>query len=421
VARTRPDRRLSLPEARRIALRAQGFGPPRPAKVGLAQVRKVVDRLGAVQIDAVNVVVRSHELPLFSRLGPYDRALFDRWLVGRREGFDYLAHAASYVPVALEPQLRWRMSLMAAHKRWLAFRHETEERHPGYVERVRAEVAERGPLTFGELEDPARGPRRTEADSLPGDRWWDPRPSAGKGVLEWLWRMGELAVAERRANFERAYDVAERVVPAEVRAIPTPAPEDAWRVLVRRSMQALGVAWTRDVADVFRLPVATTKVRLRELAEEGEVVPVEIEGTDEAAWLLVGARSTPVTARALLSPFDSLLWERTRNVRLFGFRHSFEIYVPEPQRVYGYYVLPFLLDERIVARVDLKADRAAGALAVRGAYAEDGVDARSVAGALAGELRAMAGWLGLDTVRVNDRGDLAPALRRALTTRSPST
>jgi uncharacterized protein YcaQ len=409
---------VSVVEARRIALRAQGFGAARPASPNLGHVRRVLDRLGALQIDAVNVLVRSHELPLFARLGAYDRALFDRLFVERRLAVDTIAHAASFVPVELYPLLRWRMAANAAHPRWIASRHAVEERLPGYVGRVLAEIAERGPLTFGELADPARGPRRTEATANPGDIWWNPRPSTGKHVLEGLWRAGEVAVAERRAGFERAYDLPERVIPAGVREAPVPEPTDAWRELVRRSVRTLGVGWARDIADVFRLPVAVTKARLRELVDAGEVTPVAVEGSTELAYLDPAARARPVSARALLSPFDSLLWERTRNVRLLGFRHSFEIYVPAAQRTYGYYVLPFLLDEAIVARVDLKADRAGHALLVRAAHHEDGVSPAAVAGALADELHAMAGWLGLDRVVVDDVGDLAPELRRSVSTQA---
>ena len=412
---------LSLVEARWMALRAQGFGAAQPARPNLGHARRLLDRLGALQIDAVNVLVRSHELPMYSRLGPYDRRILDRLIVERREAFDYIGHAASYLPVDLHPLLRWRMATNAAGPRWIAGLHQLEQRMPGYVDRVRAEVAERGPLTFGELADPARGPRRTKANAQPGMVWWDPRPSVGKGVLEGLWRAGELAAAERRGGFERAYDLPERVIPASVLAAPTPAPVDAWRILVRRAVRSLGVGWARDIADVFRLPVAVTKARLRELVEAGELSVVTVEGSTEPAYLDPDARARPVEARALLSPFDSLLWDRVRNVRLLGFRHSFEIYIPAPKRVYGYYVLPFLLDEAIVARVDLKADRAGGALLVRAAHLEDGSRPAAVAGRLAGELTLLATWLGLDRVVVDDRGDLASSLRGALSTARATT
>jgi uncharacterized protein len=404
---------LSLAEARRIALRAQGFGTPRPAKPNLGHVRRLVDRVTSLQIDAVNVLVRSHELPAFSRLGPYDRRLLDRFIVERREAFDYLGHAASYLPVDLYPLLHWRMVERAADRRRIEALRLLEQRTPGYVDQVLADVAGRGPLTFGELTDPGRRPRRTSADSNAGQIWWNPRPSVGKAVLQGLWATGQLAVAERRPGFERAYDLPERVIPADVLAAPVPDPIDAWRALVRRAVRSLGVGWARDIADVFRLPVAVTRARLGELVETGEVSVVTVEGSTERAYLDPGSSSRPVSAQALLSPFDSLLWDRVRNVRLLGFRHSFEIYVPAPKRIYGYYVLPFLLDEAIVARVDLKAERAAGVLAVRAAHLADGHDPATVAGALAAELATMAGWLGLDRVVVDDRGDLAPTLRAA--------
>lgn len=387
----------------------------------MRHVRATVEALGAVQIDAVNVLVRSHYLPLFSRLGPYDRAAFDRLAYREAGAFETLAHAASYVPIGLHGALRWRMEQHARNRYWVAGQAAIEARNPGYVDRVLREVAERGPLAFNELTDPARRERPATRYAASTLLWWGPRPSDGKHVLDGLWREGRLAVAGRTPSFERRFDLTERVLPREVVDAPPVSPDDAQRALVLHAARALGIGWVKDFADFWRLPMATTKVRLGELVEAGELEVAAVEGEVERAYLHPGASTAPVDARALLSPFDSLLWERARNVRLLGFRHSFEIYVPEPKRQYGYYVLPFLLGDALVGRVDLKADRARRALAVRGAFVEAGSTPRDVAGPLAEELGAMASWLGLEEVTgdldVPTRGDLAPALLRALAPR----
>lgn len=402
---------LSPTEARRIALRAQQFGGPRSGgKPSVAQLRRVLRALGAVQLDAVNVLVRSHYLPLYSRIGPYPRQVLDRLTYQRREAFEYWAHAASIVPIELQPALRWRMAGYADNKHWAALRARIERERPGYVAAVLEEIAERGPLAFSDLSDPARREKvktKYAESSLLWYRWSD-----GKSVLEGLFDSGQLAAADRR-GFERRYDLPERVIPAEVLAQPTPSEQDGQRALVLRAAAALGVATVKDVADYFRLPVATTRARLRELIDSGDLQAARVVGWTEPAFLHPGATATEVSARALLSPFDSLIWERTRTERLFGFRHLFELYVKAPNRRYGYYVLPFLLSERLVARVDLKADQRSGTLRVLGAFAEPRAPARQVAGQLAEELRDMAGWLELDAVEVADNGDLSAVLRRA--------
>ncbi|HEX2850737.1 MAG TPA: crosslink repair DNA glycosylase YcaQ family protein, partial [Acidimicrobiales bacterium] len=327
----------------------------------MRHVRATVRDLGAVQIDAVNVLVRSHYLPLFSRLGAYDRALFDRLAYRDRRAFETLAHAASFVPIELHGALRWRMDDQRQSRRWTAAKAAIDARNPGYLDGVLREVAERGPLAFNELTDPARRERPATPYAASTLLWWGPRPSDGKHVLEGLWREGVLAVAGRTASFERRFDLAERVLPEAVRAA-APSRDDAQRQLVLHAARALGVAWLKDLADFFRLPVAATKARVVELVDAGQLLPARIDDTDGRAYLVPNASTRPVAGRALLSPFDSLLWERERNVRLFGFRHSFEIYVPEAKRTYGYYVLPFLLGDRLVARIDLKSDRQHAAL-----------------------------------------------------------
>src|SRR4051794_38971165 len=387
-----PRERLSAGEARRVALAAQGFGSPAPRTL-----RAVLDRVGLIQIDSVNVLVRAHYMPAYSRLGPYRTDLLERasWYAPRRL-FEYWGHEASLLPVAFQPLLRWRMD-RAGQDAWGGVRRVARE-HPDVVARVLESIRERGPVAASELVE--HRPRRSGP-------WWD--WSDVKRACEWLFWSGQITSARRR-NFERLYDVPERVLPREVLAAPTPEPAEAQRELVRIAARALGVAAEPDLRDYFRLPAADAKLRVAELAETGELVPVEVEGWNARAYLDPAARvPRRVEARALLGPFDSLLWERGRTERLFGFRFRLEIYVPAEQRVHGYYVLPFLLGERLVARVDLKADRQAGALLVQAAHAEPGATPET-AEALRGELDRLAEWLGLGDVVVVPRGDLAAAL-----------
>ncbi len=402
---------LSNAEARRIALRAQRLGQPRPHGGPKPQhVRALVSALGAVQLDAVNVLARSHYLTVYSRLGPYRMTLLDELVYKRRAAFEYLGHAASFLPIELHQSVRWRMAARAENKHWLAFQARVERERPGYLAALEREIAERGPLAFGDLSDPARRgrvPTKYSAATLLWYRWSD-----GKSALEGLFEAGRLAAAGRR-GFERLYDLAERVIPPEVLALPTPQPRDGQRALVLHAAGALGVATVRDFADYFRLPAAATRACLRDLVDSGDLQPARVQGWQDGAYLLPGAAGAPVDARALLSPFDSLIWERDRTERLFGFRHSFELYVKAPNRLYGYYVLPFLLGHALVGRVDLKADRDRRTLLVLGAHAEPSVRAGTIVGELVAELREMAGWLELDAIEVSDRGDLASHLRRA--------
>jgi uncharacterized protein YcaQ len=400
-----PRERISAAQARRIALAAQGFADglrDRPSD-GWA-LRRVLARVGLVQIDSVNVLTRAHYLPLFARMGPYDTGLLDRaFMQSPRRLFEYWGHEASLLPVAAHPLLRWRMAC-ASEDAWGGMRRVAQE-HPELVERVLQTVADRGPISASELAaHNGDAPRRSGP-------WWD--WSHTKRALEWLFWSGQVTSARRR-GFERLYDLPERVLPRPVIATPTPDVADAQRELVRIAARALGVATERDLRDYFRLPVADARARVAELVEGGELAPVHVEGWDGAIAYLDPAARIPrrVHARALVGPFDSLVWERPRAERVFGFRYRIEIYVPAPKRVYGYYVLPFLLGDTLVARVDLKADRKAGALLVQAAYAEPGAPPETAA-ELAEELGLMAGWLGLDGVRVVDRGDLAPALAAA--------
>ena len=392
-------RRLSLTQARRTALAAQGFAGARPkGRIDRRHLHRVIGRLRLLQIDSVNVVVRSHYLPVFSRLGAYERELIDREAYRRRTLFEYWAHEASLLPVALQPLLRWRMARGDA---WGRMARMAKEK-PGYVQAVLDEVTERGPLAASELSEPGtrRGP------------WWG--WGDGKATLEWLLWTGQVAVAERR-NFERRYDLTARVLPPEVLAARTPPVEEAHRRLLAHAAAAHGVATARDLADYFRIRVPEARPRLAELVEAGELECVDVEGWGQPGYLHPEARvPRQIDAAALLSPFDSLVFERSRTERLFGFRFRLEVYVPAAQRVHGYYVLPFLLGEHLVARVDVKADRRRRVLLVPGAFAEPSAGDGATAARLAGELIRLAGWLGLDDVEVGDRGDLAPAVRECL-------
>jgi hypothetical protein len=417
VGDPRPRERLTAAQARRVALAAQGFAVPRPAgPVTMRHVQGVVDRVGVVQIDSVNVFSRSHYMPFFSRLGPYDRSLPDRAAARRpRRLVEYWAHEASFVPPSTHRLLRFRME--RAHDEAWGGMIRTARELPGVLADVRAVVADHGPLTAGEIE------RLLEAPG-PRDRSnWGWNWSQTKRALEFLFWSGVISSAGRTGQFERRYDLTERVLPPEVTAAPDLPAADSVRELVRIAARACGIASERCLRDYFRLRPLEARTALSELVEAGELVPVEVAGWGRPAFLHVGARLPRwVRARALLSPFDSLVWERERAEVLFGFRYRIEIYTPAHRRVHGYYVLPFLLADELVARVDLKSDRTAGGgvLRVKAAWAEAGVGPgtprhHEVAAELAAELALTAGWLGLAGVVVEPRGDLAPELAVAVT------
>ncbi|AKT43613.1 winged helix-turn-helix domain-containing protein [Chondromyces crocatus] len=401
--RASPPERLSLAAARRIALHAQGFADPRPTgRVDRRHVRRVVERLGVIQLDSVNVLTRSHFLPFFSRLGPYPSHAIAELAEDRRELFEYWAHEASLLPVDLYPLFRWRME-RAGQEAWGRMKTLGRER-PDFVRAVLDEVTTRGPLPASELSDAGHRPK--------AGMWsW----SDGKTALEWLFWSGQITAAGRRPSFERLYDLPERVLPPLVLTTPVPDPHAAQRSLLLRAARALGVATARDLADYFRIRPPEARPRLAELVELGSLHEVDVEGFGETAYLHPEARAPRrVEASALLSPFDSLVWERNRTERLFGMRLRLEIYTPAEKRVHGYYVLPFLLGETLVARVDLKADRTASTLRVQGAFAEAGHARPEVAAALARELRAMADWLTLERIIIASRGDLARLLARSV-------
>jgi uncharacterized protein YcaQ len=406
---------LTTTQARRIALAATGFTDPRPGGVvDDRHLRRVLHRVGVLQIDSVNVLQRAHYLPLYSRLGPYPTTLLDRAAYGPHKRprsatgsgafggrlFEYWGHAASYLPVELYPLFRWRMSRDHV---WAEVARIGNER-PKLIDWVRDEIAAGGPMTAAELE--ADAPKRS------GNWGWN--WSDAKIVVEWLFWRGEVLVASRNAGFARLYDVPERVLPPDVLARPVPDTPDAHRALVAFSAAALGVATEVELRDYFRLPVAGTRAAIRELVDAGTLVPVAVQGWPKVGYLHGDAKvPRRVAASTLVSPFDPIVWHRDRTERLFDFHYRIEIYVPAAKRVHGYYVLPFLLGDRMAARVDLKADRQAGVLRVPGVFAEPGAPAHT-APALAAELVRLAGWLGLARVDTPVRGDLARAVTTAL-------
>ncbi|MGY4493148.1 winged helix-turn-helix domain-containing protein [Pseudomonas sp. TE3610] len=381
---------LSIAQARRLALAAQGFAPrPRRSALVTGHLLQMVQRLGVLQIDSVNAVVRSHYLPLFSRLGDYPRAMLDDMAWGRgrqRKLFEYWGHEASLLPLELYPAMVWRMARAAQGKGiYKELARFGQEQKP-VLARVLDAVREQGALGAGSLST-----RQVRAGP-----WWD--WSAEKHALEWLFAAGHVTVAGRR-GFERLYDLPERVIPAAVLAKPVPSLAQSQRDLLLHAATALGVATEKDLRDYFRLDPGDARARLAELVEDRQLQRCEVEGWSQPAYTLRQVRiPRQVTASALLSPFDSLVWERDRTERLFDFRYRLEMYTPAHKRVYGYYVLPFLHNERIVARVDVRAARASGELRVLAVHEEQGWLDEDALVALAEQLQAMAGWLGLGAV-----------------------
>ncbi len=400
------SRTLSAAQARRVALAAQGFRDPRHAVPTMRTFDRTLRRTAVLQIDSVNVLQRAHYMPLFSRMGPYDTELLRRASESRpRRIVEYWAHVAAFMPVDLWPHMRHRMRAFEARgHEWSAVRH-----RPELVSSLVEEIGERGASTPRDLDEGL--PRQKEH--------WGWNWSETKKALEYLFTSGRLAVAGRNAQFERLYDLPERVIPAEHLRAPEPTHAEAAAELLRRAAVAHGVGTEHDLRDYFRLQHDRTllplvKPALAGLVEAGELVPVEVEGWRRPAYLhRDAALPRRFTARALLSPFDPLVWERARTEALFDFHYRIEIYTPEHKRVHGYYVLPFLLGDKIVARVDLKADRRSGQLLVKGAYAEQGAPA-DTAEELADELDQLRGWLGLRLITVEWRGDLAAALAAAV-------
>ncbi|WP_133825409.1 DNA glycosylase AlkZ-like family protein [Actinomycetospora succinea] len=406
---------MSVAQARRAAVAAQGFGgSARRGQPARRTIATEVERLGLLQLDSVNVAVRAHYAPLFSRLGPYDRDTLDAlaWpqkpaQARRRTLVEFWVHEASLLPVDEWPLFRWRMRDNAAKQgRWLG---SALEHRSDVLDVVTAVVAEHGPLEAGEIEKVLgdAGDRRARAYG----GWW--QRSDIKVACEHLFAIGELTTGTRR-GFRRAYELTERVLPPDVHA-RDPARDESMRELIRRAARALGVATEPDLRDYYRLPPTESQAAVAELVDAGELVPVQVEGWSAPAYRTPETRvPRRITGRALLAPFDPLIWFRARTLRLFDFHYRIGIYTPAEKRTHGYYVFPFLLDGRLVARVDLKADRAIGLLRVPGAYLEEGAPESRVAAELAAELATMAEWLGLDGVLVDGGGDLAPALAHAV-------
>ncbi|HTT88332.1 MAG TPA: crosslink repair DNA glycosylase YcaQ family protein [Acidimicrobiales bacterium] len=402
------EAKLSSRQARQLAIAAQGLAGPRPAseraRPGAAQLRKLMSQVGAIQLDAVNVLERTQFLVPFSRFGDYKPPALRALSGPGGHWFEYWGHAACLLPVERQPLFRWRMERarqdlidnVSARERRRAWR----AAHAEYIAAILSEVTDRGPLAASQLSEPRR---RT-------GEWWD-RRSLGRVALEMLFNDGVLA-AWRAPNFERVYDLTDRVIPAKVLALPTPSPEEAQRELIAIAAGCLGVATVADLADYFWLRVPAARPRVAELVEDGRLSKVAVEGWSQPAYVLPG--SLPAAPRrrdaTLISPFDSLIWTRPRTERLFHFHYRIEIYVPGPDRRHGYYVMPLLLGDELVARFDLKADRRRSTLMVVGAFSEPGTDGSAVAEPATAELNRLREWLGLADLSIGEKGDLMPYL-----------
>lgn len=394
---------LSLSQARRLALGAQGFGQRRPdGRVDRRHMRRLMDRLKLIQLDSVPVVIRTQYMPAFSRLGPYRAELFDEIAYHHDEWFEAWAHEASLLPVRSEPLMRWQKRRSGEGDTWGGLYRLAQE-EPAYVQAVLDEITDRGPILTSELSDPR--PRAGE--------WWGSR-SLGQLAVDWLFRIGAVGV-RRSAGFEKHFDLLDRIVPADIRALPTPSDADAMKELICQGAEAHGVGTGNDIVDYFRLPVREARALIPELVEDGRLIQTRVEG-----WTKPAYRHPDVTmprridAQALLSPFDPVCWYRDRAERLFDFHYRIEIYVPKHKRIFGYYVLPFLLGDRLVGRFDLKTDRARGVLEVRGSFIEPWAEPNEVAPAAAQELRNLATLVGADSIEVANNGDLAGPLGVAL-------
>ncbi len=393
---------LSQKQARRIALGAQGFcDQAAGGAVDRRHLRRVLERVKLLQIDSVNVLQRAHYLPLFSRLGPYARGSLDGMCQGRkREFFEYWGHEASFIPLSLHPLFRWRMEDARQGRGLYSSLNRFAVEHRDLVEEVYRRVEREGPLAASQMEG-GRG----------SGGWWG--WSAVKESLELLFWQGRITAASRRKSFERLYDLPERVFPAETLALPTPTRDEALQQLILMAAEAMGVASESDLRAYFRLPVADTRSNLAALVEAGRLEQVTVAGWKQPGYLYPDSRRPrrfPIAT--LLSPFDSLVWDRDRCERLFDFRYRLEFYTPAEKRTYGYYVMPFLMGEALVGRVDVKADREGRRLLVLGAWAEPGHSEPAIAEALLPALRRLAGWLNLQQVEVTGPGDLSAELRR---------
>jgi uncharacterized protein YcaQ len=403
----KPILELTAGQARRVAIGAQQLaGPVGPIsngserKINRGHLNRLLQSIGLLQIDSVNVLARAHLLPIFSRLGPYPLSLLDGAAWPTRPGDRLLieawAHVASLVPVEIEPLLRWRQEKFATEPWPRVDRMRLE--HPGFLDGVLGVIGELGPSSAGDIEKALEAPGRGVSG------WWE--WSVTKTACEYLFAVGAIGVATRR-GFERQYDLMERVLPVEVAAMPTPTEADAKRELMALAARHHGIGTLTDLSDYYRIKNVSARIALAELVEEGELIPVKVQGWSNIGYLHRSARiPRRVSGAALLCPFDPLVWERARTERLFDFHYRIEIYTPQPKRQYGYYVFPLLVGEQLVGRFDLKADRLGGRLLVQASWSEDGADPSAAADAAAVELTRMAGWLGLDDIVVMPRGDL---------------
>ncbi|NND03265.1 MAG: winged helix-turn-helix domain-containing protein [Acidimicrobiia bacterium] len=383
-------RKLSRDQVRRATLGAQGFARKLPSKVDKRHFRRLFEDIGLLQLDSVNVLERSHYLPVFARLGGYDKSALHDYTVGSGEIFEYWGHAASLLPMELYPYYRFAMDGFRPWRRV----EKLQDENPGYVEAVYQEIAENGPLTVSDLAQP--GERKGS--------WWG--WADGKTALEWLFGTGRIT-GYRAPNFGRVYDIPERVIPKKYLEAEPVALEDAYRHFLRLAVEHFAVGTLRDLADYYRLNIPKARPIVQDMVDSDELVEVEVEGWD-APGLADPDLEIPrkIEGSALLSPFDPVVWERDRALRIFDFHYRIEIYVPEPKRIFGYYVLPYLLDGELVGRVDLKADRKAKRLLVQAAHIEPGQDHGRVAAALRSDLQSMARWQGLDEVVPQGRGNL---------------
>ena len=392
-------RTVKVEAARRIALGAQGFGVKRPTgRVDARHFRRVMERIGLVQLDSVNVCVRTHYMPFYARLGPYDRDKLDGWLNRSGENFEYWCHEAAVLPVDRYPLWRWKMDEMRPWRRAQALM----DAHPELLGDVLRQVDEHGPLTVTDLDAPNH---RDEP-------WWG--YGFGKVALEVLFAEGKIG-ALRTGNFTRLYDTPERMIAAPHLSAPGVPKEEAYRHLLREAVRHHGIGTALDLIDYYRLHAPTARPVLAALADAGDIEEVEVPGWRGPVYLDPHAiRPRSITGATFLSPFDPVVWYRDRAERLFDFRYRIEIYVPQPKRVHGYYVLPFMLDGELVGRCDLKADRKGGRLLVQSAFVEEDDDPVRVADAMAPELERFASWLGLVDVRVQSKGNLVGKLRERL-------
>jgi uncharacterized protein len=393
-----PRNQMSIGEARRTALAAQGFDRARPTDVPQQRhIRQVIRRLGVLQLDFVNVLVPAHNLVVYSRLGPYDRDRMHKLVYQGSDFIEHWAHEASIVPVERWPHLKYRRDDFIP---WPSSPIMKLRGRKKYLADVLAKVKAHGALTSNDL------PRVTGPKRKPGD--W--HRSVPRWALEYHFGNGDVSVADRLSNFQRVYDLPQRVI-SEPLFSTRVSREESQRALLDKAAKAHGVASLHDLADYFRMSAREAEPRVEELVEEGRLQTVTVEGWDKTVYLHRSSRiPNSISARSLLSPFDPVVWFRPRAERLFDFHYRIEIYVPAGKRKWGYYVLPFLMDDRIVARVDLKSDRRAGVLLVKAAHPEKNISMQKTARALANELRTLADWLNLEHVKVSRKGALAREL-----------